>query len=181
MIVRERPMIEISGEEIGLQDVNDPSFDVETWLAVEITNKSRVIKQKYDALPAYEQKLFNNLSDTQTHCALQKRKRTALVEKGRVSQAALENAFDFIDAKKSLQGVFASNCMARGDDANIQVLCPAIARFNHSCCPNAMVTRQADENVVVATKDIEEGISFWYRRFEVVVGQFFQKKNASIC
>lgn len=72
-------------------------------------------------------------------------------------------------AEKTLEGIFLTNCIPGAGDGGKSNLCIKIARFNHSCSPNAMYgySTEVEKNYVVAVRDImlEEQICVSYLPF----------------
>jgi len=68
------------------------------------------------------------------------------------------NLSDCSGPEKSLAGILDTNCF-RTDSSDVRVLCPSLARFNHSCLPNCQQAWDGNEQTlrIIACVHIEEG------------------------
>eukprot|EP00933_Yihiella_yeosuensis_P043040 TRINITY_DN37750_c0_g1_i1.p1 TRINITY_DN37750_c0_g1~~TRINITY_DN37750_c0_g1_i1.p1 ORF type:complete len:373 (+),score=51.18 TRINITY_DN37750_c0_g1_i1:102-1220(+) len=75
-------------------------------------------------------------------------------------QEAVMSLSDFtVEGCKSLPGILRTNALGRGTDADYSIICPNVARFNHSCKPNC--DKSWDENAgmmrVFVCRDVKAG------------------------
>lgn len=63
------------------------------------------------------------------------------------------------DEPKTLEGIFCTNALPQGPQTEDAVLCPATARFNHSCAPNCeyLWIDAIGENEVRVVQNVEPG------------------------
>lgn len=68
------------------------------------------------------------------------------------------NLSDFA-AEKTVQGILDTNCLQKGLGFADRVLCPTLARFNHSCVPNCQHVWDSDAEVmrILASTDVVAG------------------------
>ncbi|CAE7619606.1 set5 [Symbiodinium sp. CCMP2456] len=68
------------------------------------------------------------------------------------------NLSDFA-AEKTVQGILDTNCFQKGLGSEDRVLCPTLARFNHSCVPNCQHVWDSDAAVmrILASTEVVAG------------------------
>jgi len=185
IITRERPLLSIRGDEVGLKDVTDGAAWSAQQMATRYTKQFPRIKEKVEALDEDARSLYLALSDATTHSHAQRALLGRLQASGQVAKKwdqvftltsvpapDLSDGLHHENGMKSFEGIWCSNAIpgARNEQAVYATIC----RFNHSCTPNAAYKWRDDEGnqVVLAARDIEEGeeicVSYFDGRFQAV-------------